>query len=187
MKVLTCFLTCAVTVLPSLRVVGNAQDMALPEKVDYCALVAEIHIDSVRVQRNPDLPNMDELVCSCSILQPFKPTGSTNSVTITFNYLDKALAYDGKTFVVFAFRGERGYRPYGGQGGLVEKGHPYYDLVPPKTEGGAYSYSKINYVDLIQRLKVLTEANKQGGADGRQPFSTYTNRTSAAAASRRSP
>jgi hypothetical protein len=187
MNALTGFLTCAVTVMSCLRAVGNYQDMALPEKVHYCALVAEIHIDSVRVQRDPDLPKMDELVCRCSIVHPFKPTGSTNAVTITFIYLDKYLTYEGKTFVVFAFRGERGFRPYGGQGGLVEKGHPYYDLVPPKTEGGAYSYSKINYADLIQRIKVLTEANKQGGADGRQPFSSDTNRTSTAAASRRSP
>ena len=37
------------------------------------------------------------------------------------------------------------------------------------------------------RVMVTTRANPQGGANGRQPFRSETNRTSAAAASRRSP
>jgi ankyrin repeat protein len=36
-------------------------------------------------------------------------------------------------------------------------------------------------------LLLKTTSNQQGGANGRQPFSSETNRTSAAAASRRSP
>ncbi len=38
-----------------------------------------------------------------------------------------------------------------------------------------------------ETYRVLYRANPQGGANGRQPFSSETNRTSAAAASRRSP
>ena len=170
----------------SLRAFANAQDMALPEKIHFCELVAEIRIDSVRLQRNPHLP-MDELVCTCAILQSFKPPGLTNSVTVTFNYLDKRLTYEGKTFLVFAFQAEPGYRPYGGQAGLIEKGHAYNDFVPPKTRGDPYSYNKIEYPDFIQRIKLVTEANKQSGANGWQPSSSETNSTSAAAASRRSP
>jgi hypothetical protein len=38
-----------------------------------------------------------------------------------------------------------------------------------------------------RRLMPDSHPNQHGGANGRQPFSSHTNRTSAAAASRRSP
>jgi hypothetical protein len=49
--------------------------------------------------------------------------------------------------------------------------------------------ASIKLPDGREGLLLLAEdsANPQGGADGRQPFSSHTNRTSAAAASRRSP
>ena len=157
--------------------------MPLPEKVRFCALVAEVRIDASRLQRNPNLP-VDELVCTCTILQGFKVGVSSNSLTLTFNYLEPRLTYEGKTFLVFAFEHEHGYRPYGGQAGLVEKGHAYNELVAAKEAGGAYSYRKLRYDDLVQRVKAITTANQQGKANGSESFGSNTNRTLTAAGSR---
>lgn len=119
----------------------------------------------------------------------FKVGVSSNSLTLTFNYLEPRLPYEGKTFLVFAFEHERGqhehgYRPYGGQAGLVEKGHAYNELVAAKEAGGAYSYRKLRYDDLVQRVKAFTTANQQGKANGSESFGSNTNRTLTAAGSR---
>ncbi len=165
---------------------GNSYDMPLSEKVQFCAVVAEVRVDAVQTRRD-DVQRLDELVCECTIIQGFKMPFVTNKLRLTFYYLTKQESYAGKTFLVFAFEHERGYRPYGGQAGLVEKGHAYADLVPPKEAGGAYSYRKLNYDGLVQQIKAITKANQQGGANGRQPFRSEANQTSAAVASRRSP
>jgi hypothetical protein len=62
----------------------------------------------------------------------------------------------------------------------------YIDSVRPKSIG---SYKGLTVADLkkYEKKVKVSSSNPQGGANGRQPFSPETNRTSAAAASRRSP
>lgn len=61
-------------------------------------------------------------------------------------------------------------------GGTVEQ----WNQVPPKTWGEGYPKIEL-------QLRPLNAPNPQGGATGRQPFSSETDSRSAAAAFRRSP
>lgn len=134
---------------------ASFQDLPLAEKIRFCAVVAEVHVDSVELSRDRVL-KMDELICRCTIFRVFKAPFTTNSVTLRFLYMNTNLTYEGKMFLVFAFDHKSGYRPYGGQGGLVEKGHPCYDLVPGSTKEEPSLYRKIDYDALIDRIRVVT-------------------------------
>jgi hypothetical protein len=170
-------LICMVFFTCWLNAYANSYELSLPDKIQYCAVVAEIRVDRVKQQQNPQL-KMDELVCNCTIIQSFKLPSPTNSMTLTFNYMDKSLTYEGKTFVVFAFDHVRGYRPFAGQGGLIEKGHPYNDFVPPKTANGSYAFVKLEYDALINQIKEIVKATKASQPTGTNLSSQTTNQTS---------
>jgi hypothetical protein len=184
MKFTPRLLICLAAVTCWFQASGLSPVFSLAEKIDYCAVVAEVRVDGVQLQRDPEL-RLDELVCRCSILQGFKLPSATNSITLTFHYQDKALTYEGKTFLVFAFDHERGYRPLSGQAGMVEKGHPYDELVPPKAEGESYSHAKFDYATLIQKTKAIIGANKTVQRTGASRSLQTTNRAPSAAGSRR--
>ena len=65
---------------------------------------------------------------------------------------------------------------------------PGYYLQFWTTMSVQQKHERRNWDKMVQAWKDLQKGhNPQGGADGRQPFSSETNRTSAVAASRRSP
>ena len=59
--------------------------------------------------------------------------------------------------------------------------------IPSHDDTEKELFAMVEKLDQARKVKELQRANLQGGADRRQPFSSDTNRTSAAAASRRSP
>jgi hypothetical protein len=59
------------------------------------------------------------------------------------------------------------------------------EVYPDLQEDNAVAQKR--YEQIVRLLKRYRRANLRGGANGRQPFSSDTNRTSAAAASRHSP
>jgi hypothetical protein len=115
MNAITCFLAGATLLVSSLRVAAHSEDKPLAEKVQFCALVAEVKVDSVRVHWNFDVL-LDEFVCTCTVLRALKIPTPTNSVTLAFlKESEKDISYEGKSFLVFAFSDKSVYRPYGAE------------------------------------------------------------------------
>ena len=95
------------------------------------------------------------------------------------NFAASAAKYEGKRAVVFASESAYGrFSPYGAKLGFILDSETYYDR---------YSRKELKYTELIAEVKAIITANPQAGANGRQPFSSETNRAPSAAASHRSP
>ncbi|HYG33914.1 MAG TPA: hypothetical protein VEC99_03970 [Clostridia bacterium] len=181
------------TVIVSLALItcwGQARasyyDLSLPAKINHCLLVAEVRVDDVDLrQRDPALEDY-ELVCRCTVLQGFKLPAPTNTVTITFKYINPR-PYKGKTFLVFAVEDEIGYRPYRNQKpvigyrpyrdqrGLIEEGQSYKCIIDSPKQNGEATYREISYSELIERVKAIVEANSSSESNYYQRFLSLVN------------
>ena len=162
----------------STTALGSSYDMPLPKKVRSLPVVVEVRIKRLEVR--PDPPNkFEDLLCDCEVLQAFKLPFATNRLTFRMNFAAAAGKYEGKRAIVFAAESLYGhFSPWGGKLGFILESEKYHDN---------YSRKEMEYVELIREVKGIIESNQQGGANGRQQSGSETNRTSAAAASRRSP
>ena len=137
-------------------------DMALSNKVQYCEVVAEIRVERSSIQTNWGLSiPIPECVCECTVIQLFK--GPKELKTLTIRIIleqNKSFTYDSKTFVAFIINPRGDYRPLGAQGGLIEKGHTYFD---PSLLNG------IQYNELIKEIQELTKIRQRTSKSSLSP------------------
>ena len=151
-----------VTILASVTclntAIGDSYDLSIPRKIRYCAVVAEVRIEWIRVQRAPT-DKFDDLFCECTVLQGFKLPVATNRLILRLNFSAAPRSdYEGKTAVLFAFESDRGgFSPFGGKLGLVLTNQVYVERP---------SYKKFKYDELIREIKKITEANNRAGSGG---------------------
>ena len=140
-------------------------DFPLKEKIDYCALVAEMRVDEVTKGNSITVPAewdfLPEWQLRCTFTRIFKspksiPSQMTFSVTVT----DTNRAYKGGTIIVFCFSTPDStlLRPFGGQAGIITMGDIYLDplpsypkqLTPPRKR-------RIPYEGLLEEIEKLTK------------------------------
>lgn len=139
----------AMVVFPA-SVLGDSRDLPLPRKVAYCAVVAEVRITGVRLQRGPG-DKFEDLVCECAVVQAFKLPSPTNRLTLRLSFAAPATRYEQQKALIFAVKDEGHYTPYGGKAGLILEDETYNDR---------YSRKRLQYAELIRDVKAIVEANK---------------------------
>jgi len=146
---------------------GEYQRRTVEEQIRYCAVVAEVRIEWIRVQRAPT-DKFDDLFCECTVLQGFKLPVATNRLILRLNFAAVPRSdYEQKTAVLFAFEHRwGGFTPWGGKVGLVLTNQAYveYVEVAPKK----YARKEFKYDELIREIKKIIEANKRAGGGGRK-------------------
>ena len=157
-------LVAVINLLTASHAQATSIDLALPDKFDYCAVVAEVTIESVQTGHD-DLVMLDELTCKARVVRPFKGCQSNDVISLYFHRLDTNTAYISKTFLVFAFEQDGQLRPFGAQEGLIEKGHEYEDPILNAGQDTA-GRRTLTYADLLNELERKKTANKAFEAIG---------------------
>jgi len=167
-KKLTIFVA-AVNLLMASRAQATSIDLALPDKFNCCAVVAEMTIVSARTTHD-DVLMLDELTCAGRVIRPFKGCQSNDVVALRVHRLDTNTVYLGKTFLVFAFALNGQLRPFGAQQGLIEKGHEFTFPVI-NTAAGTAQHLTLSYTNLLAELERMKAANtaSHGTAPPRRP------------------
>ena len=149
--------------LPPLCANAESIDLYLKDKVDFCALVAVIRVDHVNTYNDEDL-RLPVSVLNCTITQTFKaPPATPLQISIPVAIEQDNIAYESNTFLLFGFQDADtiSIRPFGGQEGLIARGHAYRDYYPPYPKQIGVRERIIPYDRLIEEISILTKT-KQG-------------------------
>jgi hypothetical protein len=138
-------------------------DLPLKDKIEYCALVAVIHVDHVNKGYENAL-KLPEWTLNCTITQIYKaPPATPSQISIPLLIENDNISYEGKSILIFGFQvpGTRSIRPFGGQQGLISPDQTYRDYYPPYPKQIGVRERIIPYNRLIEEISILTKT-KQG-------------------------
>ena len=153
--------------LPTICANAVSIDLPLQEKIDYCALVAVIHVDHVNKGYDEDLM-LPVWTLDCTISKKYKaPTATPPQISIPVIIEHDDISYEGKIFLIFGFHAPdtRSIRPFGGQEGLIATDQIYRDYYPPYPKQIGVRERIIPYERLIEEISILTktEQGEQAG------------------------
>jgi hypothetical protein len=141
----------------------------LDQLLEDCAVVAEVRVEWIRVQRAPN-EKFDDLFCECTVLQGFKLPVITNRLILRLNFAGAdRIYYEQKTAVLFAFENRLGgFTPLGGKRGLVLTNQVFFADIEVSPKKYANTRRGYKYEELIREIKRIIEANKHRAVANRK-------------------
>ncbi len=111
---------------------------------------------------------MSDCVITCDITHSFKNPVNESQVDIHFlndlhsaaSFDDMKLAYEGRTFLIFAFQDGKQFRPFGGESRITEMADHYWYAVKDDSGNGGFRQKYFTHEDLVKTLAEYSEETK---------------------------